>query len=144
MGPSTCLNSEHSKRATVCERCQGIGDGGWREERSVLEQLVRFNLYPAVPKTLLFRKPFGTKSTITFHAALYNRHGLPSIPCSAITLQHMFCNLIVCKEGRCWRARRARNNDEFCALSGKSGCDISHKAANTIKHSLRPPLSFRL
>lgn len=44
MGPSTCLNSEHSKRATVCERCQGIGDGGWREERSVLEQLVRFKV----------------------------------------------------------------------------------------------------
>jgi hypothetical protein len=102
------------------------------------------NLLPLVAKTLSFRKPFGTKSTTTSHTSLYDTHSFPRILCSATTLQHMFCSLIVCKEGRSWQARRARNNDEFCALSGKSRCDISHTATDILKHSLRCPLACSL
>jgi hypothetical protein len=65
------------------------------------------NLYPGVAKTLSFRKPYHTRSAITFHTALYNINSLPGILYGATTLQHKVYNLIVCRKGRSWRAEKA-------------------------------------
>ena len=102
------------------------------------------NLYPGVAKTLSFRKPFGTRSTITSPTLPCNTHALPGILYSATALQRMFYSLIVCRKRRSWRAEMAQNSDEFPCAFWQKWVDISQTAAATIKHSLLRPLSSSL
>ena len=77
------------------------------ETGNIYMHLWSSNLYPGVAKTLSFRKPFGTRSTITFHTSLYNTHGLHGMLYSATALQHKFYSLIVCRERQSWRGETA-------------------------------------
>lgn len=87
----------------------------------VVRATMRFisNLYPGVPKTLSFRKPPCTRSTILLKTSLYTTHGLPGILYRTATLQHKFYSLIVCREGRSWQAKGHERMIKFLHLLAK-------------------------
>ena len=61
--------------------------------RLCLPKFIQHNLFPGLAKSLAFRKPFDTRSTITFDASLCKTHGLPGVLYSATAFQHKFYNL---------------------------------------------------